>query len=110
MAYDAELAERLRELLAGEPTVREMRMFGGLAFLVTGHMAVAASGGGGLLLRCDPERTDDHVSQPHVHRFEMRGREMAGWLRVDREAVADDAALGRWVDVGLAYVRSLPPK
>jgi hypothetical protein len=110
MAYDAELAERLRALLAGQPTLREMTMFGGLAFLVNGHMAVAASGGGGLLLRCDPERSAEYTSQPHVGRFEMRGRAMAGWLRVDPAAVGDDAALRRWVDVGLAYVRSLPPK
>ncbi len=85
-------------------------MFGGLAFLLNGHMAVSASSQGGLLLRVDPTQTADLVKEPHVRRFEMRGREMDGWLRVDPEAVTTDDALARWVDVGVAYARSLPPK
>jgi hypothetical protein len=85
-------------------------MFGGLAFLVDGTMAVSASGQGGLLLRIDPDRAESLVSPPHVRRFEMRGREMDGWLRVDAESVATDEGLRRWVDHGVAYARSLPPK
>ena len=110
MAYDEELAARVRELVEGEPGLGETRMFGGLAFLVGGNMAVAASGQGGLLLRCDPARTDELVDGEQVHRFEMRGREMDGWLRVDAAAAQTEEALQRWVDVGLGYARSLPPK
>ncbi len=96
MAYDEELANRLREIVQDEPGVREMRMFGGLAFLVGGHMAVAASGKGGLMLRVDPSLADSLVDGVHVDRFEMHGRRMGGWLRVD--------------PAGMAYVRTLPPK
>ena len=110
MAYDEELADRLREVLAAEAAVTEKRMFGGLAFLIGGHMAVAASGQGGLLLRCDPAETDALVASDHVGRFVMRGREMDGWLRVDPAAVEEDAELRRWVGYGVAYARSLPPK
>jgi hypothetical protein len=108
MAYDEALAADLRARLGGEPGLTEKRMFGGLAFLVNGHMAVAASGQGGLLVRCDPERTDDLVDGEHVRRMEMRGRETDGWLRVD--AVDSDEELQRWVGVGVGYARSLPPK
>ncbi|MBV9605875.1 MAG: TfoX/Sxy family protein [Solirubrobacterales bacterium] len=110
MAYDEELAERIRELLATDHDVVEKKMFGGLAFLVGGHMSVSASGRGGLLLRCDPEETDALISQPHVGRFQMRGREMDGWLRVDAEAVEAPEDLEHWVAVGVDYARSLPPK
>jgi TfoX/Sxy family transcriptional regulator of competence genes len=110
MAYDVDLSDRVREVLRGEPGLTEKRMFGGLAFLVEGHMAVAASSHGGLLLRVEPERTDEYLEAPHVGRFVMRGREMDGWLRVDGEVVVDDDALQRWVAVGVAYTRSLPPK
>jgi hypothetical protein len=109
MAYDEVLADRLRDVLAGEE-VTEQKMFGGLAFLANGNMAVAASGQGGLLLRCDPAQTENLVRDDHVDRFEMRGRQMDGWLRVDEEAVADDEALASWARVGLDYARSLPPK
>jgi hypothetical protein len=85
-------------------------MFGGLAFLVGGNMSVSASGQGGLLLRCDPEETTTFISQPHVSRFEMRGRAMDGWLRVDPEAVESREELERWVAIGVDYARSLPPK
>ena len=85
-------------------------MFGGLAFLIGGNMAVSASGQGGLLLRCDPEETETLVSQAHVGRFEMRGRAMDGWLRVDAEAVESRDDLERWVAIGVDYARSLPPK
>jgi TfoX/Sxy family transcriptional regulator of competence genes len=110
VAYDEDLAERIRELLATDHDVAEKKMFGGLAFLIGGNMAVSASGQGGLLLRCDPEETESLVSQPHVGRFEMRGRAMDGWLRVDAEAVERREELERWVAVGVDYARSLPPK
>jgi hypothetical protein len=110
MAYDEELADRVREAVGAEPGLTEKRMFGGLAFLVDGHMAVSASGQGGLLLRCDPEDTDLMVHEPGVSRFVMRGREMDGWLHVQSEAVVGDEELARWVSVGVTYVRSLPPK
>jgi hypothetical protein len=110
MAYDEVLADRIRELLATDHGVVEKKMFGGLAFLIGGNMSVSASGQGGLLLRCDPEETDTLVTQPHVSRFEMRGRAMDGWLRVDAEAVETRDELERWVTVGVDYARSLPPK
>jgi TfoX/Sxy family transcriptional regulator of competence genes len=110
VAYDEELADRIRELLATDHDVVEKKMFGGLAFLIGGNMSVSASGQGGLLLRCDPEETDALISQPHVSRFEMRGRAMDGWLRVDPEAVETSDELKRWVQVGVDYARSLPPK
>ena len=110
MAYDQELADRLRELLQAEPGLSEQRMFGGLAFLIHGNMAVAASSQGGLLLRVDPVETDALVTDPSAHRFEMRGRQMDGWLRIDPEAVTDDDQLGRWAAVGVGHARSLPPK
>ena len=110
MAYDEELADRVREVVAGEQGLTEKRMFGGLAFLLDGHMAVAASGQGGLLLRCDPAATDELVDDRHVHRMEMRGREMDGWLRVDTDGVAGDDELRGWVRHGVDYVRTLPPK
>lgn len=85
-------------------------MFGGLAFLIGGNLAVSASGQGGLLLRVDPAQTDELVTQPHARRFEMRGREMAGWLRIDAEALDTDADFERWVRFGVTYARSLPAK
>ncbi|QIG45336.1 TfoX/Sxy family protein [Nocardioides anomalus] len=108
MAYDEELAERVRGVLPPVP-VRERRMFGGLAFLVGGHLAVAASGEG-LMLRCDPADAERLLAEPGVSRMVMRGRELDGWLRTTAEAVADDAALARWVEVGTTYAGSLPPK
>ncbi|MDQ6834584.1 MAG: TfoX/Sxy family protein [Actinomycetota bacterium] len=110
MAYDEHLANRIRELLADQDGVVEMKMFGGLAFLIGGHMSVAASGQGGLLLRVDPEQTDELVQQQHAAPFVMRGREMQGWLRVAPEGVKDKRQLMRWVDRGVAHARSLPPK
>lgn len=110
VAYDVDLAGRVRRVLQGEPGVTEQRMFGGLAFLIYGHMAVAASGSGGLLLRIDPAEAASLLSDPHVAPFEMRGRPMRGWLRVDDEAVRTDEDLRRWVSSGVTYARSLPPK
>lgn len=109
MAYDEELADRVREVVAAERGVSEQRMFGGLAFLVGGRMAVAATGDG-LLLRVDPRDTDELVGTPGVGRFVMRSKEMDGWLRVGAEAVATDEALREWVAHGVRYVATLPPK
>ena len=110
MAYDEDLADRVREVVQGEEGLTEKRMFGGLAFLIGGNMAVSASGKGGLLLRVDPEDTQTFVSEPLVRRFEMRGREMDGWLHLDAEAVTTDDELRRWVGHGVSYARSLPAK
>src|SRR3954463_14962599 len=103
MAYDEDLANRIRELMKEEQGVDEMRMFGGLAFLIGGHMSVAASGQGGLMVRCEPEDTDTLAAKPHARRFEMRGREMQGWLRVDAEGVRTKRQLEPWVRRGVAY-------
>jgi hypothetical protein len=110
MAYDEELAARIHDAVADEPGLTEKAMFGGLAFLIHGHMAVSASGQGGMLLRVDPAQTESLVAEPHVRRFEMRGREMDGWLRVDAEAIGTEKELRRWTRHGVAYARSLPPK
>jgi TfoX/Sxy family transcriptional regulator of competence genes len=110
MAYDEDLANRVRELLADEPGVTEKKMFGGLAFLIGGNMAVSASGQGGLLLHVDPEETDALLKQPHAEPFEMRGRSMAGWLRVGAEGVKTKRQLQRWVARGVEYAKSLPAK
>lgn len=110
MAYDEDLANRLRESLAGEGGVTEQKMFGGLAFLVNGHMAVSASGQGGLLLRVEPSETAALAARSHTRPFEMRGREMDGWLRVDPEGLKTKRQLDSWVAKGVAYARSLPPK
>jgi len=110
MAYDEDLASRIRELIAGERDVTEKQMFGGLAFLVGGNMAVAASGQGGLMVRVDPAQTDALVAEPHAVPFEMRGRAMQGWLRVQTEGVLTTRQLEPWVRRGVAYARSLAPK
>jgi TfoX/Sxy family transcriptional regulator of competence genes len=110
MAYDEDLANRIRELIAGDPDVTEQRMFGGLAFLVGGNMSVAASGQGGLMVRVDPDESAALVDQLHARPFEMRGRPMQGWLRVDPEGVRTKRELEPWVRRGVAYARSLPPK
>lgn len=104
------LAARIRPLLADEDAVVEMRMFGGIAFLVNGNMSVAAGGHGGLMLRCQASETERLVSDPGVARMEMRGRAMDGWLRVDPEVTATEEGLARWVRVGVEYARGLPPK
>lgn len=110
MAYDEELADRIRELLAGDPDVTEQKMFGGLAFLIGGNMAVAASGQGGLLVRVDPSQSDTLVATANAHVMEMRGRQMQGWLRVDAENVRTKRELAKWVERGTKYARSLPAK
>jgi hypothetical protein len=110
MAYDEALADRIRELIGQERDLKEQKMFGGLAFLVGGNMAIAASGQGGVLVRVDPEQSDALVAETNAEPMVMRGREMAGWLRVSTEDVRTKAQLANWVERGVAYARSLPPK
>ena len=110
VAYDETLAERIRERLVAAPGITERRMFGGLAFLVNGHMAVAASGQGGLLVRADPEAADALVTEGAAEPMVMNGRPMKAWLRVADADVAEDDALARWVGIGTRYAASLPPK
>jgi TfoX/Sxy family transcriptional regulator of competence genes len=110
MAYDEDLANRIRELVGGEPGVREQRMFGGLAFLIGGNMAVAASGQGGVLVRVDPDQSDSLVETTAAELMEMGGRRMRGWLRVDPDDVRSKRELAKWVKLGTGYARSLPAK
>jgi TfoX/Sxy family transcriptional regulator of competence genes len=110
MAYDEDLANRIRELVAMEDGLTEQRMFGGLAFLINGNMSVSASGRGGLLLRLDPAETDTLLSRQHAGPFEMRGRTMQGWLRVDPDGVRTKRQLQDWVKRAVAFARSLPSK
>ena len=110
MAYDEDLADRLRVLLAEESDVTEKKMFGGLAFLIGGNMAVAASGQGGVLVRVDPAKSDRLVATTHARPVEMRGRAMQGWLRVDSDDLRTKRQLAKWVGLGTAYARSLPAK
>jgi len=110
MAYDEALANRIRELVAGEPGLAERKMFGGLAFLIGGNMAVAASGQGGVLVRVDPAESAALVAATNAHLMEMRGRQMPGWLRVGPEDVRTGPELARWVELGTTYARSLPAK
>ena len=107
MAYDQMLAERIRALVAAEPEIAEKKMFGGLAFLIGGKMAVAASGQGGLLVRVDPAQHDELIASTNARAMEMRGREMKGWLRVQGKDVEARSELARWVRLGTAYARSL---
>lgn len=110
MAYDEALAERIRALLGDRPGLTEKKMFGGLAFLIGGNMAVAASGQGGILVRVDPEESDELVASTPAEMMEMRGRQMPGWLRVETADVAGDDELAAWVERGATYAGSLPPK
>ena len=110
MAYDEHLADRIRELLAGQADLTEQKMFGGLAFLIGGNMAVAASGQGGILVRADPAGSDRLVATTKAEMMEMRGRTMSGWLRVDAEHLGTRRQLARWVTLGATYARALPPK
>jgi TfoX/Sxy family transcriptional regulator of competence genes len=110
VAYDEELADRIRELIGSQPDLTEKKMFGGLAFLIGGNMAVAASGQGGLLVRVDPARSEKLVATTNAHPMEMRGRQMQGWLRVGAEDVRTKRQLAKWVELGTSYARSLPAK
>ena len=110
MAYDEDLADRIRELSIDESDITEKKMFGGLAFLIGGNMAVAASGQGGLLVRVDPATSDKLVATTTARPMEMRGRAMQGWLRVDGDAIRTKRQLAQWVGIGMTYARSLPAK
>ena len=110
MAYDEELAQRIRQLIGNEAGLTEQKMFGGLAFLIGGNMAIAASGQGGVLVRVDPAESDALVASTDAHVMEMRGRQMQGWLRVDSENVGTKRQLAKWVELGTTYARSLPAK
>jgi TfoX/Sxy family transcriptional regulator of competence genes len=110
VAFDEHLAERIRELLAAERGLSEKKMFGGLAFLVGGHLAVAASGQGGLLVRVDPGQTDSLVGTTKATAAVKGGRPMRGWLRVDETAVRSRPQLAKWVSLGTEAARSLPAK
>jgi TfoX/Sxy family transcriptional regulator of competence genes len=110
VSYDEDLAARIRELVQGEGGLTEQKMFGGIAFLIGGNMAVSASGQGGLLVRVDPAVSDELVATTPARVMQMRGRPMRGWLRVDIEHVRTERALARWVMLGTAYAHSLPAK
>ena len=110
MAYDEELAARIRGLVGDEPGLTEQKMFGGLGFLVHGNMAIGASSQGGALVRVDPAESDALVAGSSARPMEMRGRQMKGWLRVDAEHLRAKRELAKWVELGTAYARSLPPK
>jgi TfoX/Sxy family transcriptional regulator of competence genes len=110
VAYDEDLADRIRELLGGDADVIEQKMFGGLAFLIRGNMAVAASGQGGALVRVDPARSERIVATTNARPMEMRGREMQGWLRVAPDDLRTKRQLAKWVTLGATYARSLPAK
>ena len=110
MAYDEDLADRIRELVADQPGLTEQKMFGGLAFLIGGNMAVAASGQGGVLVRVDPAESDALVATTSARPMEMGGRQLQGWLRVGPQAVRTSRQLAKWVELGTTYARSLPAK
>ncbi len=110
MAYDEDLANRLREIVGLEAGLSEQKMFGGLAFLIDGNMSIAVSREGGLLLRVDPALTEKLLNRAHSRPFEMRGRPMDGWLRVDADGVRTKRDLERWARIGIDYARSLPKK
>ena len=110
MAYDEELARRVRAVVGSGVEVTEQKMFGGLAFLIGGNMAVAASGQGGLLVRVDPAQSERLFATSAARPMEMRGRQMRGWLRVGADDVRTDGALAEWVERGTTYARSLPAK
>lgn len=110
MPYDPDLVERIREIVSTHRGVAEKRMFGGLAFLIDGHMAVAASGKGGLMVRVPPEETEKLLQPAHVAPMVMSGRELRGWLRVDGEGVRTTRQLQSWVRRSVDHVKTLPPK
>jgi TfoX/Sxy family transcriptional regulator of competence genes len=110
MAYDEDVADRIRAMVGGEAKLTEQKMFGGLAFLIGGNMAIAASGEGGLLVRVDPASSDKLIATTPAEAMVMRGRAMDGWLRVASEHVRTKRQLAKWVDLGTSYARSLPVK
>ena len=110
MAYDEELADRIRQLIGSDPELTEKKMFGGLAFLIRGNMAIAASSEGGAIVRIDPAESDSLLATTEATLVKMRGRDMPGWLRVSSDDLRADDQLAPWVEIGTRYARSLPPK
>ena len=110
MAYSEDLANRIRELVADQPGLTEKKMFGGLAFLIGGNMAIAASGQGGILVRVDPTQSESIVSKSNAETAVMRDRPMEGWLRVADEHLRTQRQLSKWVKLGAGYACSLPAK
>jgi TfoX/Sxy family transcriptional regulator of competence genes len=110
MAYDQELAGRIRQLVGSDPELTKKKMFGGLAFLIGGNMAIAASSEGGAMVRVDPAQSDALVATTKASLMNMRGRDMPGWLRVSSDDLRTDDQLAPWVEMGIRYARSLPPK
>ena len=110
MASREELAERLRAALAGRDDIGERKMFGGVGFMLAGNLCVCAQRDGNLLVRVDPGQSDELAADPHANPMVMRGREMRGWLTVDRAGLEEDEAFRRWLKRGVAYAASLPPK
>ncbi|SRR6266536_1765495 len=110
MSYDQDLAGRIRRLIGSDPGLTEKKMFGGLAFLIRGNMAIAASGQGGAMVRVDPAQSDSLVAMTGARPAEMRGRPMPGWLRVSSEDLRTDDQLAAWVQRGTGYARSLPAR
>ena len=110
MAYDHELAGRIRQVIGSDPELTEKKMFGGLAFLVRGNMAIAASSEGGAMVRIDPAQSDALVAMTNATPMNMRGRDMPGWLRVSADDLRTDDQLAPWIEIGTGYARSLPPK
>ena len=110
MPYDEDLANRVREQLAGEAAVTERPMFGGLAFLLHGNMSVAVSTHGGLLVRVGPDAAPAALGHPHARQAEMRGRSMRGWVRVAPEGLRTRRQVAAWVDRGTRFAATLAPK
>jgi TfoX N-terminal domain len=110
MAFDEELAERIRQLIGSDPELTEKKMFGGLAFMICGNMAIAASSQGGAMVRVDPAQSDSLLATTTAALVQMRGRDMPGWLRVSSDDLRTDEQLAPWVELGTGYARSLPPK
>jgi hypothetical protein len=110
MAYDQELAGRIRQLIGSDPELTEKKMFGGLAFLIQGYMAIAASSGGGAMVRVDPAQSDALMATTKATLINMRGRDMPGWLRVSSDDLRSDDQLAHWIEIATGYAHSLPPK
>jgi hypothetical protein len=110
MAYDERLAQRVRDALAGESDVTERGMFGGIAFMLSGHMTVTVSGRGGLMVRTGPDGEDGALAQPHTSVMMMRGRPMTGWIRVGADGLTTEHAVAKWTHQAVKFVRTLPPK
>ena len=110
MAYDEQLADRIRAHVEHEKGLTEKRMFGGLAFLINGRMAVAAGSTGDVMLRVDPKDTERLLQLPNASPVEMRGREMVGWLNLDANLISSEDEMAEWIQRGVSYAKSLPPK